>query len=48
MFHICKINEATIKDETILLPERGFLINNVLRNDTDLETINRLVHLIIP
>ena len=43
MFHICKINEATIKDETILLPERGFLINNVLRNDTDLETINRLV-----
>ena len=41
MFHICKINEATIKDETILLPERGFLINNVLRNDTDLETIKR-------
>jgi hypothetical protein len=41
MYHICEIPEKVLNDATILVPEKGILINNVLRNDKDLELVKR-------
>ncbi len=43
MHHICKINERIFTEGTMLDPNRGINVNNILKNDKTLETTESLV-----